>query len=67
MLNYTLAVWIVRSPAGTEAFNEEIARMMLLSYPVIVLPSMVVSMAALYVFFNRVTKLTGLTLKQILH
>ena len=67
VLNYTLAVWIVRSPAGTEAFNEEIARMMLLSYPVIVLPSMVVSMAALYVFFNRVTKLTGLTLKQILH
>ena len=67
VLNYFLAVWIVQSPAGTEAFNEEIARMTLLSYPVIVLPSMVVSMLALYVFFTRIAKLTGLSIEQMLH
>jgi hypothetical protein len=33
--NYVLARWVVTSPAGTEAFNQELGRLTLLSYPVI--------------------------------
>ncbi len=32
-MNYILAKWIVVSPAGSEAFNAELGRMNLLSYP----------------------------------
>mgnify|MGYP003344920480 CR=1 FL=1 len=37
-MNYVLAKWIVVSPAGTEAFNDELGRMTLLSYPMIAIP-----------------------------
>lgn len=37
-MNYMLAKWIVTSPAGTSAFNEELGRMTLLSYPVSAIP-----------------------------
>ena len=36
VLNFVLARWVVTSPAGTEAFNAELGRLTLLSYPVIV-------------------------------
>lgn len=47
-MNYLLATWIVVSPAGTPAFNEELGRLTLFSYPMIALPSMLIMMAALY-------------------
>ncbi len=59
VLNYVLAVVIVVSPAGTEAYNTELAKMMALSYPVIALPSMIVMGAALFYFMRSVNKLTG--------
>lgn len=59
VLNYVLAVMIVVSPAGTEAYLEELAKMMALSYPVIALPSMIVMGAALFYFMRSITKLTG--------
>ena len=40
VMNYLLAAWIVTSPSGTAAFNEELGRLTLLSYPVIAIPSM---------------------------
>ncbi|MDP1705194.1 MAG: VC0807 family protein, partial [Sulfurimicrobium sp.] len=46
-MNYLLATQIVTSPAGTQAFNEELGRMTLLSYPIIALPSMLILMAVL--------------------
>ena len=47
VLNYALARWIVHSPSGTEAFNEEIGRLTALSWPVIAIPSTAVMMVAL--------------------
>ena len=43
VLNYLLAKWILVSPPGTPAYNEELGTMTALSYPVIALPSMVLN------------------------
>lgn len=59
ILNYLLAKWILVSPPGTTAYNEELGRMTALSYPVIALPSMVLMMAALWYLFSQIGKLTG--------
>ena len=66
VLNFVLAKVIVRSPPGTTAFNEELGRMTALSYPVIVIPSMVIMIAALWYLFSRIRRLTGLDMEQIL-
>jgi hypothetical protein len=66
VLNFVLAKIIVKSPPGTTAFNEELGRMTALSYPVIVVPSMIIMIAALWYLFNRIQRLTDLDLEQIL-
>lgn len=65
-MNYFLATHIVVSPAGTTAFNEELGRLTLLSYPFIALPSMVMMLFVMY-FLSRTTKeLTGLSFPDFL-
>ncbi|MCW5612406.1 MAG: MFS transporter [Rubrivivax sp.] len=64
--NYVLARWVVVSPAGTEAFNEELGRMTLLSYPVIAIPSTVMMMALLLWLARGAKTLTGLDLGDML-
>ncbi len=64
-LNFILAKIIVQSPSGTTAFNQEIGRMTALSFPVIALPSTIILMFILFNIFNRVKKITGLTLEEI--
>jgi len=66
-LNYFLARMIVTSPAGTEAFNEELGELTLISYPVIALPSMIIMMGTLYWLIRSVQKLSHLKLEEILH
>lgn len=66
-MNYLLATRLVTSPAGTAAFNEELGRMTLLSYPVIALPSTVMMMAVLFYLTRAVRELTGLKLSELLH
>ncbi|MFU8895019.1 MAG: VC0807 family protein [Gammaproteobacteria bacterium] len=66
VLNFVLAKLIVKSQPGTTAFNEELGRMTALSYPVIVVPSMIIMIAALWYLFNRIQQLTDLELEQIL-
>jgi len=66
VLNFVLAKLIVKSQPGTTAFNEELGRMTALSYPVIVVPSMIIMIAALWYLFNRIQRLTELDLEQIL-
>ena len=65
VLNYGLARWIVVSAPGTTAFNEELGKMTALSYPVIVLPSMVVLMLTIWFIISGVSKLTHLELEDI--
>jgi hypothetical protein len=67
ILNYVLAVIIVTEPAGTEAFNDQLGTMTLYSYPVIVLPCMVITIYAMFYLFKNIKKLTGLELEEILN
>jgi lysylphosphatidylglycerol synthetase-like protein (DUF2156 family) len=66
ILNFVLAVWILKSPAGTKEFNEELAHMTALSYPVIVGPSILVMMLAVWMLIRGIKRLTGLEMERIL-
>jgi len=66
VMNYLLAKWVVTSPTGSVAFNEELGRMTLLSYPVIAIPSMVMLVAIMFYLWRNIQKLSGLTLEQIM-
>jgi len=63
IMNYVLAKWIVTSPTGSEAFNEELGQMTLYSYPMIAIPSMVMMMAIFYYLWRTINGLTGLNLE----
>ncbi len=65
VMNYVLAKWIVTSPTGSAAFNEELGQMTLLSYPVIAIPSTLMMMALLYYLWITIRNLTGFTLEEI--
>lgn len=65
-MNYLLATWIVVSPAGSAAFNEELGRLTLLSYPMIALPSLLITMAVLYYLAHSIRGLAGLALSEVL-
>jgi intracellular septation protein A len=65
-LNYVLAKWIVVSPAGTAAFNEELGKMTALSFPVISIPATVVMMFALFYLFKSIKTLTGLSFEDVM-
>lgn len=66
VMNYVLAKWIVVSPAGSAAFNEELGQMTLLSYPVIAIPSTIMMMAIFYFLWRTIQGATGLALDEIL-
>ncbi|MFQ3185629.1 VC0807 family protein [Marinomonas primoryensis] len=65
-MNYILAKWIVTSPAGTEAFNEELGQMTLYSYPMIAIPSMIMMLGVFYYLWRNIHKATGLKLEDLL-
>ncbi len=66
VLNFVLAKLIVKSQPGSTAFNEELGRMTALSYPVIVIPSMVIMIVTLWYLFSRIKRLSGLDFEQIM-
>ena len=66
VMNYVLARWIVVSPTGSAAFNEELGQMTLLSYPVIAIPSTIMMMAIFYFLWRTIQGSTGLTLEEVL-
>ena len=66
VLNYVLAKAIVVSQPGTTAYAEELGRMTWLSYPVIVLPSMVMLMGAIIYMFMQIGRLTGRSLEDFI-
>ncbi len=67
VLNYGLARYLLVSPPGTEEFNAQLGRMNLLSWPVIVIPYMAVTMWVLWRLLSGFTRLTGLPLEEIFH
>lgn len=66
-LNYVLARWLVSSPSGTEAFNAELGRFTLISWPAITVPSLVMSMTLLWWIGRGIQQLAGLHLNDLLH
>lgn len=67
VLNYFLARYLLVSPPGSEAFNGDLAKMQLWSWPVIVLPSMIMMMFALWRFIKGLMAATGLKLEELLN
>ncbi|MDG0971970.1 MAG: MFS transporter [Porticoccaceae bacterium] len=65
LLNYLLAVIILTADPGTVAFNEQLGKMTALSFPVIALPAMLVMMGNLFYLFRGITRLTGISLEDI--
>jgi intracellular septation protein A len=66
LMNYILAKSIVTSPTGSAAFNEELGRLTLLSYPVIAIPSALMMMAILYYIWRTVHSMTGLAFDELI-
>lgn len=66
VMNYVLAKWIVISPSSSTAFNEELGRMTLVSYPMIAIPSMIMMIAIFYYLWRSIRRLTGYTLDEVL-
>lgn len=67
ILNFFLARYLLRSPAGSEAFNGELAKMHWVSLIVMALTSMPMMMYALWQLLKGVERLTGLTMDDIMH
>ena len=66
VMNYIMAKWIVTSPTGSEAFNEELGRLTLISYPMIAIPSMIMMFGVLYYLWRTIHGLTGLDLEELM-
>ncbi len=64
-LNFGLARYLLKSPPATAEFNAELARMHLLSWPVIVIPSMLMMVFSLWQLLGGIKRLTGLELDDI--
>ncbi len=58
-LNYGLARYMVTAMPGTEEYNEQLGAMTAMSYPVIVLPSMIILALAIWYLFRNIHKATG--------
>ena len=65
ILNFGLARYLLKSPPGTPEFNAELGKMNGLSLPVIMLPTMVVTMVVLWKLMSGLTQITGLELDDI--
>lgn len=65
VVNYFLATYIVTSPAGTAAFNEELGKLTIWSYPMIVIPSMLMMFATMFFIWKSINKHTQLSFEQV--
>lgn len=67
VLNFVLARVILKSPGGTPEFTAELGRMTWLSWPVIVVPSMVIMIYILWHLFGGIRRLTGMEIDELVH
>jgi hypothetical protein len=67
VLNFVLAIVILKSTPGTPDFNRELGRLTALSYPIIMLPCMVILMFSIWKLLTGVEKLTGLDGEDLFH
>ncbi len=67
IMNFVLARILVTSSGGTELFNEQMGRMTWISYIVIVIPGMAISIVAMWKLYAGIMKLTGLKFEELMH
>jgi intracellular septation protein A len=65
ILNFVLAKIIIQSPTGTPEFNEELGKMIGLSYPVIALPCTIIMIGILIYVMLSIKKYSGLTMDEM--
>ncbi|CAA6806145.1 MAG: MFS transporter [uncultured Thiotrichaceae bacterium] len=65
VLNYILAKMIVVSAPGSAEYNQELGKLTLMSYPVIVIPSMIVMGFAFWYLYKGIKNLTALDAESI--
>lgn len=65
VMNFILAKAIVVSPTGSPAFNEELGRLTLVSYPMIAIPSMIMTIIIFYYLWRAIRDLAGLAFEDI--
>ncbi|RLA61482.1 MAG: MFS transporter [Epsilonproteobacteria bacterium] len=66
ILNFVLAIVILKSPAGTPEFNAELGKMTALSFPVIMIPSMAILIFSLWFLLRGITKMTGVHYNEVI-
>jgi len=64
-VNFTLALYILKSPPGTPEFNADLGKMHWVSFAVIVVPSMIAMMVIFWKLMNGLTRLSGLSQDEI--
>jgi hypothetical protein len=67
VLHFFLIRYILTSPPGTEAFNNELGRVHMLNIPIVMIPSMIVLLIILWRTVQGIENLTGLTTDEIFH
>jgi len=67
VLNFVLARVLLKSPGGTPQFTAELGRMTWLSWPVIALPSMLLTMLIVWRLLGGIHALTGLEIEDLMH
>ena len=67
VINFFLARLIVTSPSGSAEFNDQLGTMTLWSYPIIVLPCMIITGYSLYFILIKIKDLSGLELENIIN
>lgn len=65
VLNFFLAIWLLKAAPNSPEWNEQLGRMNWLSWPVIVIPSTGMMMWALFRLMNGIQRLTGLPPEQL--
>lgn len=66
VLNFVLAVVILKSEPGTEAFNLELGKMTALSFPVIMLPSMIILAFSLWFLLRGISRMTDIEFNDLI-
>ena len=65
-LNFILAVLILKGEPGSVEFNKSLGKMTALSYPVIALPMMVITVLIFWKLFQGITQKTSLTMEDLI-
>ena len=65
IISFILAKLLIHSDPGTQAFNEELGRMTLISYLVVTLPTLLLMFLILRYLLNSIKKLTNLSTADI--